>query len=541
VNALSIANAYIVVVLATTCATVGDKGVSQVDQWGDPLPEGSLMRFGTVRCRHGNPATGKQISRDCGNRYSVDSVAWAPDGKTLAAVSVDGPVRIYDPCTGKHIHDLEGKGYVNGTLAFSPDGNMLATGGRDEKMRLWDAVTWKEIRCCDIADTGSSSISWAPDGRYLASTNDETLGLWNPIDGRQIRSCNIGRSVGLIWSASFWSVASSPDGKTLATTCVCGGTIYLWDSATGDLLSSLEAHRARVWSVAWSPDGRTLASASGDKTVCLWDPATCREVMSLKGHEDRVNSVAWSPDGKVLASASDDGTIRLWDPATGKTIRTMTLKYSHISSLAFSPDGQFLASGNSDSTVLIWNIPKFPGNCRTLVEADLARLWLDLGREKPLPAEQSMWTLVSSPDQTVAFLKKQLPPARYNVNLLNTIAKLIAELDSDEFAVRENASDELEKLGFSAEGQLRKALTHKPSVEANHRINELLQRIEYNPRIGLPLQTWRAVGVLERIGNRDAEQVLAALSEGDPDGRLTQEAKASLERLQRRQSVKRKE
>ena len=65
------------------------------------------------------------------------------------------------------------------------------------------------------------------------------------------------------------------------------------------------------------------------------------------------------------------------------------------------------------------------------------------------------------------------------------------------------------------------------------RIEALLELLDRNRWPGMSLQTWRALAVLERIGSDDARQLLAALAKGDPEARVTQEAAAALERLQR--------
>jgi WD40 repeat protein len=93
-----------------------------------------------------------------------------------------------------------------------------------------------------------------------------------------------------------------------------------------ELITTLENGRQRVrpqtysddvqsdiWTVAFSPDGKTLASAGCDGVVKLWDPVTGEERVRLgPAHADEVRSVVFSPNGKVLASSSLDGTIRLW-------------------------------------------------------------------------------------------------------------------------------------------------------------------------------------------------------------------------------------
>jgi WD40 repeat protein len=77
----------------------------------------------------------------------------------------------------------------------------------------------------------------------------------------------------------------------------------------------LKGHDSIVYSVAFSPDGKTLATGSGKGTVKLWDVNTQQELATLKGPRP-VHSVAFSPDGKTLATGSEDGTVKLWFAAT---------------------------------------------------------------------------------------------------------------------------------------------------------------------------------------------------------------------------------
>jgi hypothetical protein len=114
------------------------------------------------------------------------------------------------------------------------------------------------------------------------------------------------------------------------------------------------------------------------------------------------------------------------------------------------------------------------------------------------------------------------------------LAGLIADLDSKRFAARQQATAALEELREMALPALRRALAGKPSLECRRRLELLVQTAEAPLSPGEPLRRLRALVVLERIGEERARGVLRTLAGGEPEARLTQEARAALERLGRR-------
>ena len=165
-----------------------------------------------------------------------------------------------------------------------------------------------------------------------------------------------------------WSVASSPDGQTLASAS-WDQTIRLWDPHTAQHKMTLIGHTDSINSIAFSPDGQTLASASWDQTIRLWDPHTGKLKMTLIGPTDSINSIAFSPDGQSLASGLDDQTIRLWNTTTGQVERTLRGHTGLVEVVVFSPDGGMLASGSRDQTIQLWD-PHTGKHIRTLPDAD---------------------------------------------------------------------------------------------------------------------------------------------------------------------------
>ena len=103
---------------------------------------------------------------------------------------------------------------------------------------------------------------------------------------------------------------------------------------------------------------------------------------------------------------------------------------------------------------------------------------------------------------------------------------LLADLDSDRFAVRQAAESELEKMGLLIEPVLRKALESKPSLEVRQRIEKTLAKLASER-----LRIVRALEAIERTNTPEARRLLEALSEGAPRAWLTEEARAICKRM----------
>jgi WD40 repeat protein len=112
-----------------------------------------------------------------GHTEPVRSVAFSPDGKTVASGSEDRTIKLWEVATGKERATLKGHIEEVSSVAFSPDGKTLASGGKD--IELWDVATGKERATLKGHKGDVISVAYSPDGKTLASCSvDKTIKLW---------------------------------------------------------------------------------------------------------------------------------------------------------------------------------------------------------------------------------------------------------------------------------------------------------------------------------------------------------------------------
>ena len=312
-----------------------------------------------------------------GHTELVTAVAFSPDGRTLVSGSgaldvpgqpQPGEMRVWDVRTGRQEVTLTGHVAPVTSVAFSPDGLTLASGSEDASVTLWDVRTGQSKATFVVGDVlPVQAVAFSPDGLTLASgTTTGRCGCGMSGPARCGRPCAGHTDI-------VQAVAFSPDGLTLASGST-DGTVRLWDARHGQPGAVLSGATKQVWSVAFSPDGLTLASGSivwveekkaWSGEVSLWDARTGQTRATLSGQANRVNVVAFGPDGRTLASGSGvwdlekkglAGEVRLWDAATGRPGPTLQDTAAGVTSGAFSPDGATFAGGSCDQTVRLWDV-----------------------------------------------------------------------------------------------------------------------------------------------------------------------------------------
>jgi WD40 repeat protein len=451
------------------------------------------------------------------------------------------------------------------SFAISPDGSLLATedaGGW--QLELFDLRSGQSVgRFGKIDDP--VAIAFSSDGKMLATANWEAhepaaVQLWDIARRERVRQLDEGVNF-----TSFSALAYSSAGTTLALASKSRNRsleIHLWDAATGEELRSIgqtsqfAVPPARVLgrrtvltrtpaepfgTLCFAPDGRSLAVAVDDR-VALFEIAAAREraviarlPAPLAAEPYSINTPARAIDwlgSRCVAVGCHDGLIRLYDVANDRSLPPLSGHNASVVALRVLPDGQTLLSMGLDRRLCSWDIAAaLHGVWRppTALTPEVGRkLIAELAGDDPMAAHRARVTLACATN-VAELLAGELTPEP--VVDKARLAKLVADVGSDDYNQRRLAAAELRKLGAVALPALRKAAAE----------NELVSQFLSNSHDHFARSTIASrlplIEVLAESADEAAARKLAALSQGAEESPITQWATAALAFIEQRKSA----
>ncbi len=477
---------------------------------------------------------------------TVDCMAFTPDGKTLGLVA-DRKLLLYEVATGKerglvaalpaagpnprpNYNNNVGPDSVALSLAFSPDGRYLAAGCTDATVRVWDTVSGAELLPALGHKSEVRAVIFAADGKSLTSFGqDNKIMTWPVAEFRKP-----------------WSVD-----PTKMTAKVLQG---LWDDLHGDDRTAMSQ---AIRLLAEAPGPTVAFFREKLKPVPVVDAGLIQQMVADLRSDDfnqrKKAAVELRKLGDLALPAMRDAQQKAgYDPTLALLTQGLESKYPTVDQLQALHAIEVLERlGTDDARKLLGELakgaaesvltqrvvavldrqPKAAGP--VAAPAKLEVLWADLNAEDSAKAFKAIRALAARPKEAAPFLRDQLRPvaAAEASDDPERLTKLTADLDSNDFQTRENASKDLRKLGRRAEASLKKVLEGSPSAEVKQRVEALLQEIG-KPKLSLEqLQVSRALEALERMGGDEGRDALEQLAKEAKNRALKDALADTLKRL----------
>jgi len=291
---------------------------------------------------------------ESGIHHSARSVAFSPDGRFIAAGSLDRTIKVWQRRDGREVLTLP-SGSLTVSLLYAPDGNRLLASGEDGAVQVWDLAAVRQIATLRCASTGAP-IALAEEGTLLLCADEASgqLHRW------ELATLTQAPSLALPPGAQFGALRLAADGVLLAGSDDTA-RVALLDTTSlapfGTLPAKLDSPSVAI-SVA-RRSGRVAVSDGASITVWRLG-ADAAQAPSVERHFaiQTAHAVRFSPQEDVLAVATESGDIVLFDSGAWTEQGRIASRSNRIEHAGMLPDSHLLA-------LQVWYDSKFTFNLKT--------------------------------------------------------------------------------------------------------------------------------------------------------------------------------
>lgn len=369
----------------------------------------------------------KRIRLQEGHLAPIMAASFDRDGRNVLTAAADGRFVRWDTATGKVLQDISHE-FSMFSVAFGPGGEEAIMGSKSGSLVTWDLKAGKQNRLFEGLKDAVSAVAISPDGRHAYTGIDGAVKAWDLDTGKCVRTFPlIGRVAALAMGIDGCWMASSS-----GVTKDHGAIVSLWDTESGQCLSSTEVGMLWVDSLSLSSDGRRVLCGDTGGSVMMIDLETGKKLYDLSpgldawgtnatySYRTSTLGVAFTPDGVWTATSSSQVVLREAD--SGEALERLVRQWPLDATLCMSLTGRRFVSSSGDHTALVWQ--------PYLEEEERARVWHESWNKLPKVAQlhkleevleqlttrdYQQWCkvrerLLTLGDEAVAPLRKRYPP-----------------------------------------------------------------------------------------------------------------------------------
>jgi len=295
-----------------------------------------------------NLESGEPLYADDSFGIPLADMSASSSASTLATLSVDGEMALWDGVAGQRTRILEGHAGIVTDITFTPDSQALASVSDDGSLIIWDVDRSGMLQNYQ-GGIPLNAVAFGLGGKLIAAAGDGAVLLWREEQGLEEPTEFDDPA------ERFLSVAFPPDSTQLAAGTE-RGTLVIWGVDSEAIFTSVSSSGDAINDLEYAPDGNHILTLSEGRAA-VWSISGDSIDPLFNLDAQNVSSIDFSVDDRLIVTGLQDGSIMLWDAATGEEVNILSPAHADIvNSTVFTQDGVFLVTGSADGTVILWEM-----------------------------------------------------------------------------------------------------------------------------------------------------------------------------------------